>query len=49
MELEALKDLFLKQGFQIEEGFELELIDTNTPEWKPGKDMVGIIASKKVI
>jgi ubiquinone/menaquinone biosynthesis C-methylase UbiE len=49
MELEALKDLFVQQGFQIQEGFELEIIDSDNHEWKPGKDMVGIIASKKII
>lgn len=46
MELETLKHLFLQHGFQIEEEFELSAVDGNNPEWKPGKDMVGIIARK---
>ena len=46
MELDTLKHLFLQHGFQIEEEFELAIIDSDSPEWRPGKDMVGIIAYK---
>ena len=46
MELSALKELFLQHGFQIEEEFELAIIDHDSPEWRAGRDMVGIIAYK---
>lgn len=43
MELDTLKHLFLQHGFQIEEEFELAIIDSDNPEWELGKDMVGIM------
>lgn len=46
MELDTLKSLFLQHGFQIEEEFELAVINSDNPEWRPGKDLVGIIAHK---
>ncbi len=46
MELDTLKLLFLQHGFQIEEEFELAVINSDNPEWRPGKDLVGIIAHK---
>ncbi|MBS0624936.1 MAG: class I SAM-dependent methyltransferase [Verrucomicrobia bacterium] len=46
MELDTLKQLFIQHGFQIEEEFELAIIDQDNHEWMPGQDMVGIIAQK---
>ena len=46
MEIDTLKSLFQQHGFQIEKEFELDMVDGENSEWKPGKDMVGIIAYK---
>lgn len=46
MELDTLKNLFVQHGFQIEEEFELAIIDSDNSEWSHGKDMAGIIAKK---
>lgn len=46
MEMSTLKELFQKHGFQIMEEFNLAIINEKNPEWRPGKDMAGIIAKK---
>ena len=46
MEMSTLKELFQKHGFQIVEEFELAIVNEENPEWRSGKDMVGIIAKK---
>lgn len=47
MEMSTLKELFQKHGFQIMEEFDLAIINEENPEWRPGKDMAGIIAKKR--
>jgi hypothetical protein len=46
MEMSTLKELFQGHGFQIVEEFDLAIINEENPEWRPGKDMAGIIAKK---
>lgn len=46
MEMSTLKELFEQHGFQIVEEFDLAIINEKNPEWRPGKDMAGIIAKK---
>jgi hypothetical protein len=46
MEMSTLKELFQRHGFQIMEEFDLAIINEENPEWRPGKDMAGIIAKK---
>lgn len=46
MENSTLKDLFQSHDFQIMEEFDFAIIDEKNPEWRPGKDMAGIIAKK---
>lgn len=46
MEMSTLKELFNRHGFQIVEEFNLAIINEDNPEWRPGKDMAGIIAKK---
>lgn len=46
MEMSTLKELFEGHGFQIVEEFDLAIINEENPEWRPGKDMAGIIAKK---
>lgn len=47
MEMNTLKELFEGHGFQIVEEFNLATINEENPEWRPGKDMAGIIAKKR--
>jgi phospholipid N-methyltransferase len=47
MELDTLKSIFIEHGFQMEEEFELAVIDNDHADWRPGKDMVGIIVIKQ--
>lgn len=46
MEMSTLKNLFQEHGFQIVEEFDLAIINEENPEWRPGKDMAGIVAKK---
>jgi hypothetical protein len=46
MEMSTLKELFQEHGFHIVEEFDLAIINEKNPEWRPGKDMAGIIAQK---
>lgn len=46
MEMSTLKELFQEHGFQIIEEFDLAIINEENLEWRPGKDMAGIIAKK---
>jgi ubiquinone/menaquinone biosynthesis C-methylase UbiE len=46
MEMRTLKELLQGHDFQIVEEFDLAIINEKNPEWRPGKDMAGIIAKR---